>query len=92
MTATYLPTAPGDYKVSVRYGDKNIKGSPFVAKITGDGKKRNQVSVPSCTEMVLSGGTVSDADLRTLNGSIQVKIERQLFVDREAITRWLCSI
>lgn len=84
VTATYLPTAPGDYKVSVRYGDKNIKGSPFVAKITGDGKKRNQVSVPSCTEMVLSGGTVSDADLRTLNGSIQTPsgLEEPCFLKR----------
>ncbi|KAG4066355.1 hypothetical protein HA402_000579 [Bradysia odoriphaga] len=84
VTATYLPTAPGDYKVSVRYGDKNIKGSPFLAKITGDGKKRNQVSVPSCTEMVLSGGNVSDADLRTLNGSIQTPsgLEEPCFLKR----------
>lgn len=74
MTATYLPSAPGDYKVSVRYGDKHIKGSPFTAKVTGDGRKqRNQISVPSCTELVLSGGDVSDAELRTLNGSIQVQ-------------------
>lgn len=71
MAATYLPTAPGEYKVSIRFGDKHIKGSPFLAKVTGDGKKRNQVSVPSCTEILLSGD-ITDADLRTLNGSIQV--------------------
>lgn len=35
VSVSYLPTAPGEYKISVKFGDKNIKGSPFTAKITG---------------------------------------------------------
>lgn len=33
VAVSYLPTAPGEYKISVRFGDKNIKGSPFFAKV-----------------------------------------------------------
>lgn len=76
---TYLPTAPGEYKVSVRFGDKNIKGSPFFAKITGEGRKRNQISVGSCSEVTLPG-VISDADLRSLNASIQVNWKAKYFV------------
>jgi filamin len=38
VSVSYLPTAPGEYKISVRFGDKHIKGSPFNAKITGEGR------------------------------------------------------
>lgn len=34
-TVSYLPTAPGDYSIIVKFDDKNISGSPFMAKITG---------------------------------------------------------
>ncbi|EPY81114.1 hypothetical protein CB1_000757022 [Camelus ferus] len=33
-TVSYLPTAPGDYSIIVRFDDKHIPGSPFTAKIT----------------------------------------------------------
>ena len=36
VSVSYLPTAPGEYKISVRFGDKHIKGSPYTAKITGE--------------------------------------------------------
>jgi len=35
VAVTYLPTAPGEYKISVMFSDKHIKGSPYSAKITG---------------------------------------------------------
>lgn len=34
-TVSYLPTAPGDYNIIVKFDDKHIPGSPFTAKITG---------------------------------------------------------
>lgn len=34
VSVSYLPTAPGEYKVAVRFGDKHIKGSPFIAKVS----------------------------------------------------------
>ncbi|CAL8082481.1 unnamed protein product [Orchesella dallaii] len=69
VSVSYLPTAPGEYKISVKFGDKNIKGSPFAAKITGEGRKRNQISVGSCSEVTFPG-KVTDVDLRALNASI----------------------
>lgn len=35
-TVSYLPTAPGDYNIIVKFDNKHIPGSPFTAKITGD--------------------------------------------------------
>lgn len=83
MGVVYLPTAPGEYKISVRFGDKNINGSPFLAKITGEGRKRNQISVGSCSEVLLPGA-INDDDLRTLNASIQTPsgLEEPCFLKR----------
>lgn len=33
---SYLPTAPGDYNIIVKFDNKHIPGSPFTAKITGE--------------------------------------------------------
>lgn len=35
-TVSYLPTAPGDYNIIVKFDNKHIPGSPFTAKITGE--------------------------------------------------------
>ncbi|XP_011631142.1 filamin-A isoform X3 [Pogonomyrmex barbatus] len=69
VSVSYLPTAPGEYKITVKFADKHIKGSPFAAKITGEGRKRNQISVGSSSEVQLPG-KVSDADIKSLNASI----------------------
>ncbi|CAK9811186.1 cher [Anthophora plagiata] len=69
VSVSYLPTAPGEYKITVKFGDKHIRGSPYVAKITGEGRKRNQISVGSSSEVQLPG-KVTDSDIRSLNASI----------------------
>jgi filamin len=33
-SVSYLPTAPGDYKIIVKFDDQHISGSPFTAHIT----------------------------------------------------------
>lgn len=38
VAVSYLPTAPGEYKITVKFGDKHIKGSPYNAKVTGKDK------------------------------------------------------
>lgn len=108
VSVSYLPTAPGEYKISVKFGDKHIKGSPYSAKITGElpgeivektkklidrhftsfyytgeGRKRNQISVGSCSEVSIPG-KCSDAELRTLNASIQAPsgLEEPCFLKR----------
>ncbi|XP_017847553.1 filamin-A isoform X2 [Drosophila busckii] len=83
VSVQYLPTAPGEYQVSVRFGDKHIKGSPYFAKITGEGRKRNQISVGSCSEVTMPGD-ITDDDLRALNASIQAPsgLEEPCFLKR----------
>ncbi|KAF9808078.1 hypothetical protein SFRURICE_017250 [Spodoptera frugiperda] len=83
VSVSYLPTAPGEYKISVRFGDKHIKGSPYTAKVTGEGRKRNQISVGSCSEVTLPG-KINDNDIRTLNASIQAPsgLEEPCFLKR----------
>lgn len=81
---SFLPTEAGDYKISVRFGDKHIAGSPFVCKVEGDGKKlRNQLSIGSCSQVTLPG-VLTDADLRTLNAVITTPsgIEEPCFLKR----------
>ncbi|KAL9897671.1 filamin A protein cher isoform 2-T2 [Glossina fuscipes fuscipes] len=83
VSVQYLPTAPGEYHISVRFGDKHIKGSPYIAKVTGEGRKRNQISVGSCSEVTMPG-VITDDDLRALNASIQAPsgLEEPCFLKR----------
>lgn len=80
---SFVPTEPGDYAVSVRFGDKHISGSPFNCKVEGDSKKRNQISIASCSQVTLPG-VLTDADLRSLNAIIMTPsgIEEPCFLKR----------
>ena len=69
VNVSYLPTAPGEYKISARFGGEHIEGSPFTCKVTGEGKKRNAISVGSASEVSLPEN-ISDYDLRSLNAYI----------------------
>lgn len=82
---SFVPTEPGDYTISIRFGDKHIAGSPFVCTVA-DGDKRklkNQISIGSCSQVTLPG-VLTDADLRTLNAIIITpsKIEEPCFLKR----------
>lgn len=35
MNVSYLPLAPGEYKIEVTWGGMNINGSPFTSQVTG---------------------------------------------------------
>lgn len=86
ILVTFLPTEAGDYKISVRFGDKHIAGSPFVCKVEGDAKKslRNQLSIGSGCSQVTLPGVLTDADLRSLNAIIMTPsgIEEPCFLKR----------
>merc|ERR1719369_2325976 len=69
VNVSYLPTAPGEYKISARFAGEHIEGSPFTCKVTGEGKKRNAISVGSASEVSLPEN-ISDYDLRALNAYI----------------------
>lgn len=80
---SFVPTEAGDYTISVCFGDKHIAGSPFACKVEGDLKKRNQISIGSCSQVTLPG-VLTDADLRSLNAIIMTPsgIEEPCFLKR----------
>ncbi|XP_049423352.1 filamin-C-like [Epinephelus fuscoguttatus] len=68
-TVSYLPTAPGDYNIIVKFDDKHIPGSPFTAKITGDDSMRmSQLNVGTSTDVSLK---IMETDLSSLMASIR---------------------
>ncbi|XP_039204026.1 filamin-B isoform X4 [Crotalus tigris] len=67
-TVTYLPTLPGNYSILVKYNDKHIPGSPFVARITDDSRRRSQVKLGSAADFLLD---INETDLSLLSASIK---------------------
>ncbi|XP_053324668.1 filamin-B isoform X1 [Spea bombifrons] len=67
-SVTYLPTLPGDYSILVKYNDTHIAGSPFVAKITDDSRRRSQVKLGSTADFLLD---INETDLSLLTASIK---------------------
>ncbi|XP_025077978.1 filamin-A-like isoform X3 [Pomacea canaliculata] len=65
---TYLPMTPGAYNIHIKYKGKAIKGSPFAAKVSGEGRKRSQLSLGNSAEYSLK---VIEADIVDLVGTIQ---------------------
>uniref|UniRef100_A0A9J8BVP2 Filamin C, gamma b (actin binding protein 280) n=1 Tax=Cyprinus carpio carpio TaxID=630221 RepID=A0A9J8BVP2_CYPCA len=68
-TVSYLPTAPGDYNIIVKFDDKHIAGSPFTAKITSDDSMRtSELNVGTATDVSLK---ITETDLSSLTASIR---------------------
>ncbi|XP_041430934.1 filamin-A isoform X1 [Xenopus laevis] len=67
-TVSYLPVLPGDYNILVKYNNKHIPGSPFVAKITGDDSLRmSQLKVGSAADIPLN---IVETDLSQLTATV----------------------
>ncbi|KAK5619105.1 hypothetical protein CRENBAI_000424 [Crenichthys baileyi] len=69
-TVSYLPTAPGDYNIIVKFDNKHIPGSPFTAKITGDDTitRTSQLNVGTSADVSLK---IAETDLSSLTASIR---------------------
>ncbi|XP_054475301.1 filamin-A-like isoform X2 [Anoplopoma fimbria] len=69
-TVSYLPTAPGDYNIIVKFDNKHISGSPFTAKITGDDAitRTSQLNVGTAADVSLK---IAETDLSSLTASIR---------------------
>lgn len=67
VSVTYLPEAPGEYRIVVKFAERDIKGSPFTAKITGEGRKRTHISHGSRSEVSLK---IAEKDIRNLTATI----------------------
>ncbi|KAH8870338.1 Filamin-A [Schistosoma japonicum] len=66
-SVSYLPLAPGQYTITIKFADEHIPGSPFIAKITGDLLKRSQVSMGAPSDIALEA---IDEDIATLTASV----------------------
>ncbi|XP_036366037.1 filamin-A isoform X2 [Octopus sinensis] len=68
-TVSYMPTAPGEYCITVKFADSNISGSPFKPKITpSEPRRRAQISVGSSSEVSLK---VTETDITNLTAMIK---------------------
>uniref|UniRef100_A0A2L2Y5X3 Putative filamin n=1 Tax=Parasteatoda tepidariorum TaxID=114398 RepID=A0A2L2Y5X3_PARTP len=67
MSVIYVPPSPGEYKVSIKAGDQHVRGSPFTAKITAEGRKRSQITLGHSSEVSLN---VQEKEVKCLNASI----------------------
>ncbi|XP_024140416.1 filamin-C isoform X1 [Oryzias melastigma] len=66
---SYMPTAPGDYNIIVKFDDKHIAGSPFTARITGEETINTpQLNVGTATDVSLK---ISETDLSSLTATIR---------------------
>ncbi|KRY74339.1 Filamin-A [Trichinella pseudospiralis] len=65
---TWIPPAPGEYTVHIQYAGKTIQGSPFKATVSGEGRKRAQISVGSTSEVSIK---VTDPEVSVLSASIK---------------------
>ncbi|XP_012936132.1 filamin-A [Aplysia californica] len=65
---SYMPMTPGAYNIGIKYHGKPIKGSPFVAKVSGEGRKRSYLSVGNSAEYSLK---IVEADIVDLVGTIR---------------------
>uniref|UniRef100_A0A0B7AYU4 Uncharacterized protein n=1 Tax=Arion vulgaris TaxID=1028688 RepID=A0A0B7AYU4_9EUPU len=65
---SYMPMTPGAYNININYHGKPIKGSPFVSKISGEGRKRSMLSLGNSAEYSLK---IIEADIVDLVGTIK---------------------
>uniref|UniRef100_A0A1I8IQS4 Calponin-homology (CH) domain-containing protein n=1 Tax=Macrostomum lignano TaxID=282301 RepID=A0A1I8IQS4_9PLAT len=66
-SVNYLPLAPGDYTIVVKFMERHIPGSPFTARITGEPRRRAEVSVGQANEIPLK---ITETDISGLTASI----------------------
>jgi filamin len=68
LTVVYTPVSPGEYDVHIKHKGKPIHGSPFSAKISGEGRKRSQLAIPATSEYNIGAANI---DLTNVVGIIK---------------------
>lgn len=68
VTFSYMPMSPGAYNINIKYKGKDIKGSPFNAKVSGEGRKRSQISIANSSDYSLK---IVEPDIVDLNGALK---------------------
>ncbi|VDM63202.1 unnamed protein product [Angiostrongylus costaricensis] len=78
-SVTWVPPVPGEYKVHVKLGGKEVHNSPFNVLVAGEGAKRAHLSVGSTSEVALN---ITESELKGISASIKSPsgIEEPCFV------------
>ncbi|KAK6018605.1 Filamin/ABP280 repeat protein [Ostertagia ostertagi] len=78
-SVTWVPPVPGEYKVHVKLGGKEVHDSPFSVLVAGEGQKRAHLSVGSTSEVALN---ITQSELKGISASIKSPsgIEEPCFV------------
>lgn len=66
---SYTPMSAGEYNINIKANGKHIHGSPFSAKVSGEGRKRSQCAAPTTSEVSLG---VQNVDLANLVGILKL--------------------
>ncbi|NWI29738.1 FLNA protein, partial [Sula dactylatra] len=61
---SYCPTEPGNYIISVKFGDQHVPGSPFSVKVTGEGRVKESITRRRRAPPEASVGTACDLSLK----------------------------
>ncbi|KAF7664185.1 hypothetical protein LDENG_00185990 [Lucifuga dentata] len=61
---TYCPTEPGNYIVSIRFAEEHVPGSPFMVRVTGEGRIRESITRRQKAASVAGVGSVCDLSLK----------------------------
>ncbi|KJH52735.1 Filamin/ABP280 repeat protein [Dictyocaulus viviparus] len=76
---TWVPPVPGEYKIHIKLGGKEVHNSPFTVLVAGEGAKRSHLSVGSTSEVALN---ITQSELKGISASIKSPsgIEEPCFV------------
>jgi len=82
MVYSYTPMTAGEYNINIKANGKHIHGSPFTAKVSGEGRKRSQCASPASSEVALGGQNVDLANLvgmlKLPNGSTETCLLKKM--------------
>ncbi|XP_076819806.1 filamin-A-like isoform X4 [Clavelina lepadiformis] len=68
-SVSYLPTAPGEYLVTVKFDDEHIPGSPYTANISaGPDQRKSKLAYGTTSDVTLK---INENDLSLLTASIE---------------------
>uniref|UniRef100_A0A8C6YY22 Uncharacterized protein n=1 Tax=Nothoprocta perdicaria TaxID=30464 RepID=A0A8C6YY22_NOTPE len=61
---SYCPTEPGNYIISVKFGEQHVPGSPFSVKVTGEGRVKESITRRRRAPAEAGVGTACDLSLK----------------------------
>ncbi|MCJ8734519.1 hypothetical protein PDJAM_G00236590 [Pangasius djambal] len=62
---TYCPTEPGNYIINIKFADKHIPGSPYMVKVTGEGRMKESITRRRHAPSIASVGSLYGAQAMT---------------------------